>query len=1101
MMSSAQILESKDEKIRLLRAHLTDHQLDCPLRLEFLVELRGLLYDRFCQRHDLNALQEIIRNDMESIQMTSVTHVNHGIRAGNLGMMYLKLRRQTGKLSDLARAVYFGRYANAILPQYSSSASRIHLKNQLATSLLQYADRKGTIKFYDEAVTLADAVVMANCPNKKRHSEYLDNLGNALRQRYLLNKDPQDIKEAVRNGLEAINASPDREQKLLEAHNLGFSLSISYGTTHDPEDLRKAIQYTKISLEDSLLSPDAKADRISNLGNMVAMQWQISRSDKDLEKAITYFNQALNILRPEHPQKRHVLAQMGAVLDDAYQVNHRLQYLDAAIETSRNASNLKAITARSELLVLSNLGTQLQRRYQRVHNLKNLEESIRLFAKAVEMAPPRSSPRTSLLESLSNAYQSRYDKLHDPHDLRTSLTLIEDAYNNSPISFSPTSWLNAADKYLALYRVSTNARDLKSVQERVQNAVSSPNVSNSPNQWMVYGQAGNIYYDLYGLNGAQESLDLSIAYYLACWESEAAVPIKRIKAVRRAAKLFCKAGQFREAWSLLREAVALIPVACPQILDREDQQFVISQLSGLSADACSAGLAAGVHALDALEILERGRGIITASVHRAVAELMDLKAQSPVLYQEFEDLRMKINTNSIERGSDFDEDQESKSTDEFAKLKALYEINRSSNEVTSSDREKYLKELEQVIRKIRHEVPGLENFLQPMEKSRIQGLAKDGAIVVLVASSIRTDAIILTETGIQVLPLPLSDPTGITLEKAAGQMARLCVEEEPRPLFKRNSILMGLLAWLWRSVCGPVCQALHFEGQHHPNGLPPRIWWIPTGLFAWLPLHAAGRYVDDCSDTVLRRAVSTYITNFRMLDFVRSQDWSFGKSELSGMLITMPTSKTADERIETKDELFVRTASEEATEIVREGSKIQWHREEFEKPSAKKVLDELPKYNLVHVCSHGISDPIDPGKSHLVLWKHVTTPDSDIRNMDRLTVSAISRAQTKKAVLVYLSACSTADVRAPALLDEGLHIGNAFQLAGFPHVIATLWPASDLTCPLVARWFYHFLSSWSEEEPLNSFRIALALQLAMCKAMAKYKHQPILWAPFIHQGQ
>lgn len=44
--------------------------------------------------------------------------------------------------------------------------------------------------------------------------------------------------------------------------------------------------------------------------------------------------------------------------------------------------------------------------------------------------------------------------------------------------------------------------------------------------------------------------------------------------------------------------------------------------------------------------------------------------------------------------------------------------------------------------------------------------------------------------------------------------------------------------------------------------------------------------------------------------------------------------------------------------------------------------------------------------------------------------------------LAFLSACTTA-VGSAGLPDEAIHLTSAFQLAGYAHVIGTLWPAAD----------------------------------------------------------
>ena len=64
------------------------------------------------------------------------------------------------------------------------------------------------------------------------------------------------------------------------------------------------------------------------------------------------------------------------------------------------------------------------------------------------------------------------------------------------------------------------------------------------------------------------------------------------------------------------------------------------------------------------------------------------------------------------------------------------------------------------------------------------------------------------------------------------------------------------------------------------------------------------------------------------------------------------------------------------------------------------------------------------------------------------------RLQEKSPFLAYLSACSTGANDATELADEGVHLVSAFQLAGFRHVIGTLWEVSYMHFVDVARVFY-----------------------------------------------
>ncbi|KAI9897347.1 hypothetical protein N3K66_007203 [Trichothecium roseum] len=109
------------------------------------------------------------------------------------------------------------------------------------------------------------------------------------------------------------------------------------------------------------------------------------------------------------------------------------------------------------------------------------------------------------------------------------------------------------------------------------------------------------------------------------------------------------------------------------------------------------------------------------------------------------------------------------------------------------------------------------------------------------------------------------------------------------------------------------------------------------------------------------------------------------------------------------------------------------------------------KCTIFHFAGHGELDPADASRSKLLLddWERDALTVGDLRD---------SRLQEHPPFLAYLSACSTGANKATNLLDECIHLANAFQLAGFRHVIGTLWKVSDRHCVNVARTVYQTLA-------------------------------------------
>ena len=161
--------------------------------------------------------------------------------------------------------------------------------------------------------------------------------------------------------------------------------------------------------------------------------------------------------------------------------------------------------------------------------------------------------------------------------------------------------------------------------------------------------------------------------------------------------------------------------------------------------------------------------------------------------------------------------------------------------------------------------------------------------------------------------------------------------------------------------------------------------------------------------------------------------------------------------------------------------------ETLERPTAEYVLQVLPRYNIAHFACHGVSD-INPADSHLLLLKEHT----ELEEVDKLRVKDIAALKLPAARLAYLSACSTANTNQPKLLDEGTHIVSSFHIAGFVHVIGTLWPSDDQACQNMAVDFYSTLS--------QTDNVAISYRTAIMGLMEQKPLQPMYWAPFIHFG-
>jgi CHAT domain-containing protein len=157
-----------------------------------------------------------------------------------------------------------------------------------------------------------------------------------------------------------------------------------------------------------------------------------------------------------------------------------------------------------------------------------------------------------------------------------------------------------------------------------------------------------------------------------------------------------------------------------------------------------------------------------------------------------------------------------------------------------------------------------------------------------------------------------------------------------------------------------------------------------------------------------------------------------------------------------------------------------------EQATKDAVLNKLSEHAWFHFSGHGHSDRVNPSASCLFV--------AGTDKADKLTVLDISKKRVD-GDLAFLAACRTSQ-SGLALVDETLHLAGAFQLAGYRHVIAAMWPIDDEIAVSISRSVYALVY------PGNSSveHCAAILQNAVRKVRDTYPDDPVSWASFVHMG-
>ncbi|KAF8417329.1 hypothetical protein EV426DRAFT_540491, partial [Tirmania nivea] len=100
-------------------------------------------------------------------------------------------------------------------------------------------------------------------------------------------------------------------------------------------------------------------------------------------------------------------------------------------------------------------------------------------------------------------------------------------------------------------------------------------------------------------------------------------------------------------------------------------------------------------------------------------------------------------------------------------------------------------------------------------------------------------------------------------------------------------------------------------------------------------------------------------------------------------------------------------------------------------PTAERILQVLPSYNITHFACHGIS-AINPAYSQLLLVKESMSHGGfPTEEADKLHVKDIAMLKLPESRLDYISVTNSTSLR---LIDQVTYIVSSFHIAGSPHV-------------------------------------------------------------------
>ncbi|KAF6810841.1 TPR domain containing protein [Colletotrichum sojae] len=862
-----------------------------------------------------------------------------------------------------------------------------------------------------------------------------DNLARAYQNKFSKTGNLEDLNEGTEAKLTCIAVTPDDDPRWpLMMSELGSRLGDKFTRTGRMEDLEDGIRAARQAVE---AAHDHSPDRgtcFNNLGTLLSIKFRNLGKKQDLNEAIHYAREALNIHTPGQGFRILRLSNLGTRLGFRFAAFGHMQDLEEAVQRMQEAAHLtqgpvRFVDRRTLCGILSNLALQLGRAYDYTRDVGFLEHAISETRKAIKVirmpddeTAVASDPSAlliglqpsdlgSLLANLAGLLMARPEEVMSLAEAQEAVTVAEEAVENlnrsDPLRVIDSAFNNLGHSFYRRFLSDDGPKDPLDLDRAIEWGTKAIETSPADHPeratWLLY--LGDYLFSRYTSSGNGEDLERFTESLIQVVLSEGCRIKMRIQASRRflSSPGCLDNGNIERSYTVARAATRLLSsYASSSALRPAEMRFLLHEAVGIASDCAAIVLHMGRGPSEALETLEMGRGVIASSVLDLRTDASLLRQKHPELARLYDDLRSELDAPGLPEVTG----------------------NRDAGSATVFDRRQRAgSEMARLLETIRKQ-DGFEQFLVPPTEGQMRRAASHGPIVYVNMSMHRCDALIIEESGVRALELPK-----LTWDRASESLERLQSPET--------------LEWLWDVAVEPILEELGFTGP--PGDVWPRVWWIPTGPLVRFPFHAAGRHFAPGHKTCLDRVISSYNASIKGILHSRQRP-SPNETQSNVVLVSMGDTPGLGRLQHAESEVDI-------VEAICLSVGLPCKR-----PAAAQedVLKALRGCRVFHFAGHG-STRTNPLQSSLLLGDWKSRP---------LTVESIldTNLSSGPPFLAYLSACRTGRVENEWLADEHLHVTSAFQLAGFRHVVGTLWDADDALCEDMAERFYGFVSGSGFED-------------------------------------
>ncbi|KAG1827863.1 CHAT domain-containing protein [Suillus variegatus] len=751
---------------------------------------------------------------------------------------------------------------------------------------------------------------------------------------------------------------------------------------------------------------------LNELAGAVKARFAQHGSIDDLDTSIQLGREAVSLCPEGHADRDTYLNNLAVSLISRFKHQGNPNDLDEAIFSHEEALHLRPVGHESRDYSLGNLGDALVDRFNKRSDIEDMTRAISLHREALTLCPPGHPRCDTTLHKLAHALKNRYDKSQVSEDLNEAIDLYRESLR--------LTRLDDPEHHMTLFSLSsvlcsrfTQAQKNEDVEEAIALCQESLAALSSlhPSRYFSYMWLQEAYLSRYRI--LHDPADLSLAvenFRLASRHPTQGFPQRIVEAIdwAREAEVYQHESAL-EAYQVCFELFDSHVMTRSSIISRREAATAVRGAQSLPVDAASCAIRRD-NLRHAVELAEQGRGQQWSLASRLRTPVEDIESANPALARNYLELSKRVSDAAQSSATISDRAAADRAATEYRRLTRQWEA---------------------AVAKIR-DVPAFSRFLLPPSYADLQAAARQGPVIILIASQYSCSAIIVQTSG-DPHHVPLPSVTLADLTNLKDRFARAIRHASTLGLKLPRNDLIVLLRTVWDEIMLPIVNVL----RHDLKLKYCRIWLCPTAAFTSIPLHAAHPFRTNQDGSREKCLEDLYICSYTptLSALVRSRQMM--KRRVTPSFATIGQGQPGAGKgkallaVDSELELVHKLVPATAKRITISGDAA----------TRAGALAALQENTWVHLACHGKQDPKQPYNSHFVM-----------RDKD-LTLLDIMEIDIPHAEFAFLSACHTAvgDEETP---DEVIHLAAGLQFSGFKSVIGTLWQVDDSVAKHVVKAFY-----------------------------------------------